>query len=837
MARRGFHERTMTLRSGSEWDAQTIHLLRLGAPIGISFVGLPVVAAGLRGIRLLDHPWLLELGMGGITVLLTALMWKISNARKFERKWMHISNVAISSAWLTAASAVDHLFLPLNGLMWTIWFLMAFGGSFAWILMNHKHADHIQDMLDGGQGNVPSGGPRYIDMGYMLRALAGAPGLRQMTEKATPAFPVLSKLQQPRAIEAGPVISGEVVKDDDDDVDPLLLAKANWIRIQKNWQIFTMRMPDGEKLRGARIVLVDLKPTMVKAKVILRKGTQLPDLVEPARHHLAVMLGVSKKRITVVPQADAPEGEVYLNFTFDAATAKKTTVWPGAPTEWSSVAQELVYGVYEDGRPASIYMAGDHLKGVVLRHIAVEGTTGAGKSNFARIAVTAGLKQLDVVDWAIDPEKSTQTWGPVAPAVDWVAVTMAEARAALIFQLDVIRARFKFLGDNGFSQWEPGCGLPLLRLWVEEGNQLVPFFGDDLESMARIARSAGVVLIVSAQSWHHGDIPTPFRDLFADKMQYGVTKIKNAFLLDSKLIDAGADPSWGVAVPGKHYWMRADLPIEDQALTVRSFYAEDTVTLRACRELAEEKHAKVESSFPDWTAMLKALDKNDTYAKRMTGTMLRATIDDTIARREAKKNGTPVPSPRPETISPTPPTGHHIPNTATVITEETEQDMDENVDPIVEEDDSRERLNPDDDTMRREMAKMGGNAEWLDEIGPDTPGSLESMMPRPDEVLPFDKPPLPRDVTKAEAVGHLIAYLAELGPGKNFTPAEVAGVLRERSGKGRGWYRGIISGEMLMLGAVEENGPQGCGRYRVAVDINSDRVRAQVDRAIKVMAD
>jgi hypothetical protein len=307
-------------------------------------------------------------------------------------------------------------------------------------------------------------------------------------------------------------------------------------------------------------------------------------------------------------------------------------------------------------------------------------------------------------------------------------------------------------------------------------------------------------------------------------MQYGVTKIGNAFLLEKALHEAGADPSWGVSVPGKHYWMRSDLPLESQIIPVRSFYAKPDVTLAACRELAEAKHARVLQEFPEWTELLKSIDANGVYEKRLTGTALRASIDANIAKRAAAENGAPVPAPRTKTPDPETfaPLSAAEPTPTTETTTEAEENMTSD-----DVQGGRERLNPSDDEMKKEMIRMGGNADWLDEIGPETPGALESMMPRPEEILNFETN-ASRPHSKQRTLAHLIAYLAkEIGPGKEFTPEEVGGVCRQFSGKSRSWYRQTISSDLIAMGVVKRDERKGV--YRVSLDIFTERVQAQVD--------
>ena len=179
------------------------------------------------------------------------------------------------------------------------------------------------------------------------------------------------------------------------------------------------------------------------------------------------------------------------------------------------------FGQREDGSLMEWFQPAMPAKGINLAHLAMEGMNGSGKSNVSRLAIAQGVRIFDVVDWAADPMKATQTLGAVAGAIDWIAPSKREATDQFEFTVDYVTARAEYLGNNGYDEWEPGCGLPFHRIWLQEGNLTADLLGDDAEKIGNLARSTGVALNGEFQRMHNTSVSTGLRAVFSDMI--GVT--------------------------------------------------------------------------------------------------------------------------------------------------------------------------------------------------------------------------------------------------------------------------------------------------------------------------
>jgi hypothetical protein len=826
------------LRVGSEMDAQVIQVYRLAAPWAVWGVGLPAAAGAIRIVRVFGHhPSILSIGMFVGSVAITGLVRKVSAGRsKFARRWLIITTAA-GMFWLAGASVVSSMFWPPTGLMWTLWTL-GFVGPLSWNIRNSQHGDGIEDAVPAATVRV-SQGPKFVDAGHVVRVIAGwVPGVRTALEAGSSVVPALGKPWEQAAIESGPadvdkVIEGKVVTPESG-IDPNVV----WNRILNNWRIFTTRKAAGRELNGARLKLVHMSSVRIKTKVILKRGEQLPKMLEDAREHLAVMNGFKLSDVQIMPNSQQKHGEAFVDWVLHD-THKASHAWEGLGSgDWHSIGdKEIEFGTYEDGRRASVFQPARPKKGKVLSHLGIEGMPGSGKSNFSRLCLAEGVRIYDVEDWVMDPVKAEQTVGCVAPAIDWVAVTKPEAENLIDFVMDITEARFRYLGTYGYDNWEPGCGLPFLRVWLEEGNVMAQIVGDRMEDVGNVARSAGVALNGSFQRLHSGDVPTGLRAVFGDTMSYGCKKPGDSFILPEALADAGADPTWGITCPGKLYWGRSDLDLDQQMITVRTDFVDPDLALAEVRRFAAEKRARIERDFPDWIAMLEEADTNGYYKNRTTGTAFRAKIDAAQAKRaerEAKKNGTTAPT-KAEPVPVTPP-----PTFGTVEPEDTpptySPDQNEDKDMTSRDDNDKlsdpeyregmERMQHDDNTYAREMGRLGGDPNWLHEIGDPSDDRLEIPIPRPDEVLTFGGVKMDPPVNRGPALAHLISFLAEKGPGWKFQPHDAAEACRPETGKKSVWYRTEVSTTLLTAGIVERTDR---GEYRVATNIRSEETRKRID--------
>ena len=178
---------------------------------------------------------------------------------------------------------------------------------------------------------------------------------------------------------------------------------------------------------------------------------------------------------------------VFLDFVLENVLRNKIG-WPGPLALGQSIAAAPCrIGIYEDRQIAERFgpaITDDMAKAVRrepknLSHLLMEGMNGAGKSTLQRVQVTDAATRIDIEEWLIDTVKQFQTFGKLGRAFNWFATTKGEAVGMIKFLADqVIPARANYLGLRGFDNWVPGCGLPYLRVTVEEGGIIFNELGE-----------------------------------------------------------------------------------------------------------------------------------------------------------------------------------------------------------------------------------------------------------------------------------------------------------------------------------------------------------------------
>jgi hypothetical protein len=824
------------LRVGTDKDAQAIKMLQYAAPWLLWIFGVPT-AAGL--LLLARHFWghatLISVGLGAGVVLLTVMVWKLTSAKGMDRVH-HTANMAGIMGWLWSMVSLGP-----SGVLGIMYLLGGIIGCTAWCYRYSKRHDAVLDAIPAkAERKQP-----VIDMGYVARAVAQkAPVVRTVLEGAGNVAPALKRPWEPAGeLTAGApasfgsaadgtvnqTLGGVVLQSKVVGVDP----KPIWERIARNWKVFTTQRQAGRELNGARLVLLSLSPTRIKTKVVLRRGDQLPKAVEAAREHLAVMNGLPLAQIIVLPNlGTATHGEVLVDWII-VDTLSDVMKWQGIDGQWRSIMDgPLIYGQYEDGKFAELWHP--HVPGKKnLTHLAFEGMTRSGKSNVARLAIAQGVRIHDVVDWVMDPKKATQTMGCVSNAIDWLAIKEKEAVDLIDFVKDYVTARADYLGTSGYDEWDPKCGLPFHRIWLEEGNLCAELLGSDMEEVGNLAASTGVALNGSFQRMHHGRVPTGLRAVFSESMSFGCKSPGDAFVIPDELVMAGANPAlWRDAKPGMHYWASKTESLERQLMPVRSFHVEDKLAGEVCDTYGEEKAERLRTEFPDWIALINKLDVNGVYKNRTTGPKVRQGILEARAKRAGRKAPTnePVPSPRdPEPEDDITPTTE---NEDSPMGTDDGQPAEYNMysDPAYLE--GMKRGQPTTALVKSAEA-MGMDPSMFDSVQDESLDDQEIPFPHPDRVLTFNQPPMPdKPHDKAKSLAHLIAYLAseDMGPGKKFRPHEVAAACMPITGKVASWYRGMLTGELVAMGVVDWDKTKG--EHRVSRDIRNEDTRRRVEEQL-----
>lgn len=260
--------------------------------------------------------------------------------------------------------------------------------------------------------------------------------------------------------------------------------------------------------------------------------------------------------------------------------------WPGPLQRGLSIADApMVVGLYEDAQHALL----NFYSPAGANHLLIVGMSGAGKSMFAQACMASLFVTTDVVVWTVDVSKGAQILGDAMPGLDWAVVTgddgnrqAAQLRALEMIDAltEVITARANFLGKHGMANWAPRAftehGMPFLVVWIEEAADVV-MLDDNIVTVMRAARSAGVSVVMSNQRATHDLIPTSAREQFSMAMCFGTKGEREVtYVLSSELTDNGVQPAiWQRKVPGMAFLEAPDLPLERAMTPLRGYALEE----------------------------------------------------------------------------------------------------------------------------------------------------------------------------------------------------------------------------------------------------------------------
>ncbi|MFC8442681.1 plasmid transfer protein TraB [Streptomyces griseoincarnatus] len=356
-------------------------------------------------------------------------------------------------------------------------------------------------------------------------------------------------------------------------------------------------------LARAQIGAAKVEPNRVTAPLLLDAGTQTNDDVAKSLPGIASALDVPRTAVRYQPDPDSERrGElVIVPRDMLADTVRWEEEGPAFPG--GSITDPLVLGVYDDGAPLALWLPGDAKQGRNATHLLIAGMTGSGKGDGALNIMTEILTRKDVIVWLSDP-KEFQDFRPLLPAYDWAVGGGADTEIMVEAVKAVIPARTKWLGAHKYRQWEAaavakqtdpkhscrddgtacGCpGLPFHVVWFEEAGVSLGLLGDDaFNSIANLARSAGMALIVSLQRPSHDQIATTTRDALGSRLCFGVPNATAAgFMLPDTVLDAGAAPErWANRRPGYCYLVAPGIPEDRYADPGRTrWFTDESVSL------------------------------------------------------------------------------------------------------------------------------------------------------------------------------------------------------------------------------------------------------------------
>lgn len=284
---------------------------------------------------------------------------------------------------------------------------------------------------------------------------------------------------------------------------------------------------------------------MVKVPVELTAGQTIED-VQSALPKLATAMHVPPSGATVTGD---PDNAAHGVLNIRVADLLKDGVQFIPPIRLGMLpTDDLPLGLYADGETFII----SPFDAPILQHLLVMGVTGAGKSEFARglLAHLATRRKMSVM--LIDCSKGRQSVGHIKHGLDVFISDMREAKNLLKALPAAIKARGDVLADEGLDQWGPLSSLNAVCLWIEEAADVADF--DELDKIARAARSVGIWLVISLQRATWTNISTDVRANLQAFACFGVDKPEDAgFGMPDSVTDAGAIPAWGSTRPGYAY--------------------------------------------------------------------------------------------------------------------------------------------------------------------------------------------------------------------------------------------------------------------------------------------
>ncbi|MFF6794553.1 FtsK/SpoIIIE domain-containing protein [Streptomyces filamentosus] len=300
----------------------------------------------------------------------------------------------------------------------------------------------------------------------------------------------------------------------------------------------------------------------VKAAIEVAPSATI-DAVQSTAGKVAAALQVPPSGVIVTPDPeDASRGTVSVR----VADLLKDGVAFLMPAAFGLLPTEPVpLGMYADGELWAV----NPFAAAILQHVLVMGVTGAGKSELLRtlLAHLATRRQMSV--FLVDLAKGRQTVGHMAEGIDWLIQDAREAKRMLKSLPAAIRARGDVLAAEGLDQWSPDSSLNAMLVWVEEAADVVDF--DELDEIARKARSVGMWLGISLQRATHNNISTDVRANLQGAVCMGVNDPGDAgFCLPDSVTDAGAVPAWGSDRPGYGFATGMGIPQDRWTMEARS---------------------------------------------------------------------------------------------------------------------------------------------------------------------------------------------------------------------------------------------------------------------------
>jgi hypothetical protein len=309
--------------------------------------------------------------------------------------------------------------------------------------------------------------------------------------------------------------------------------------------------------------------------------------------------------------------------TMSWSTLEKPQPWLGPYNRGDSISTPVRVGIKQNGKPLETSRAPSRPPRLGAspsrngKSIAIQGVTGAGKTEAVITEFAESISRRDAVWWWVDTTKAGATADDIRPGIDWLATSDEEALRMVTGLKGLIAYRAVALKAVGLREWEPRAwelaGIPFLIVHIEEVNSVIDVFGPDIIRRAEAVRSVGISLSCSSQRLSADNFPTGLRSQLGCGWEFGLRSGDDiTFCLSNETIKAGADAEWSDTKPGQCYLEAAHVGRDEWPVPGRTSDRIDPAVLR--RHLVAEV---TRQDFP-WPGMTpgeaKAIGKS--YASR-----------------------------------------------------------------------------------------------------------------------------------------------------------------------------------------------------------------------------
>jgi hypothetical protein len=329
--------------------------------------------------------------------------------------------------------------------------------------------------------------------------------------------------------------------------------------------------------------------------VVTTAGGQDYEDVQKAARKVASLAHLPPNSVRAVPDPDDASKARMIMVTEDVL--RRQLPWPGPSHPGGTMADPIQPGLYEDGQPEQMWLAGNwhpqRPKDVQPRnatHLLIMGTSGAGKTMWALIIAVEILTRRHVALIWVDVVKGLQSARPIVEGVDALITDPRNAKSLLAGLKRAVAYRAQWLGEKGYREWWPGCGKPYVVVWIEEAPSVVADSSVITELSERM-RSVGMSLVLSMQRASSDRLPPSTASNLGAAACFGVgdkggfDDVK--FALSEATIAAGARPEkWGATKPGYHYLETPGVPDDRWSMVARGFHEDDDPLRRIVTEYA-----------------------------------------------------------------------------------------------------------------------------------------------------------------------------------------------------------------------------------------------------------